>query len=191
MEPLRDNPYPDVLIRLLIAMIDALDDELKSSVSVFKRHRPRGELKALRERLEELLHEAPEYDYSMHEQAAESESMTGSASVKSGTRAPGAAAHAQVASRRDEGHASATSRSAQFTKSKIEGLRSQAVDFQKTLDLAVKRLGSDGLLVIIDDFYYIPMDDQPAVLAYLHQVVKNLRNLAQGGCRQAPAPDLR
>jgi hypothetical protein len=29
-------------------------------------------------------------------------------------------------------------------------------------------------LIVLDDFYHVPYEDQPDVLAYLHQVVKNL-----------------
>jgi hypothetical protein len=38
-------------------------------------------------------------------------------------------------------------------------------------------------LIVLDDFYHVPYEDQPDVLAYLHQVVKNLAVYVTGCTR--------
>ena len=63
---------------------------------------------------------------------------------------------------------------AEFTKTKLEGLRAETIEFREVLDLAVQATGSHGALVILDDFYFIRREDQPQVLSYLHSVVKGL-----------------
>ena len=42
------------------------------------------------------------------------------------------------------------------------------------LALAQDTLGEKPALIVVDDFYHVPYKDQPNVLAYLHQIVKNL-----------------
>ena len=63
---------------------------------------------------------------------------------------------------------------AEFTKTKMEGLLAAAVQIRGVLASASDQLESTPTLVVLDDFYHVRYDDQPHVLAYLHQVVKNL-----------------
>ena len=63
---------------------------------------------------------------------------------------------------------------AEFTATKMEGLHAAVVQIRAVLDAATKRLTGTPTLVVLDDFYHVPFDDQPEVLAYLHQIVKNL-----------------
>jgi hypothetical protein len=61
-----------------------------------------------------------------------------------------------------------------FVRTKLDGLRAEATEFGETLEEAMNALGDVGALVVLDDFYFIPRADQPDVLSYLQQVVKNL-----------------
>lgn len=54
----------------------------------------------------------------------------------------------------------------------MDGLSAAAVLIRSVLADAHKHLGDDATLIVLDDFYHIRFDDQPDVLAYLHQVVK-------------------
>jgi len=56
----------------------------------------------------------------------------------------------------------------------MDGLLGAAVLIRSALAEAQTHLGDEATLVVLDDFYHIAHDDQPDVLAYLHQVVKNL-----------------
>ena len=59
-------------------------------------------------------------------------------------------------------------------QTKMDGLLSAAVLIRKDLSVAQDTLGKKPTLIVLDDFYHVPYADQPDVLAYLHQVVKNL-----------------
>ena len=54
----------------------------------------------------------------------------------------------------------------------MEGLHAAVVQIRAVLDAATKRLTGTPTLVVLDDFYHVPFDDQPEVLAYLHQMVR-------------------
>jgi len=56
----------------------------------------------------------------------------------------------------------------------MDGLLSAAVLIRDVLSAAQGALGGKSTLIVLDDFYHVPYGDQPDVLAYLHQVVKNL-----------------
>jgi hypothetical protein len=65
-------------------------------------------------------------------------------------------------------------REAHVEESKMDGLKSAAVLIRTTLDNAQKHLNEGATLIVLDDFYHVPYGAQPDVLAYLHQIVKNL-----------------
>jgi hypothetical protein len=56
----------------------------------------------------------------------------------------------------------------------MDGLTSAAVLIRGTLEDAQKHLNEGATLIVLDDFYHVPYNSQPDVLAYLHQIVKNL-----------------
>jgi hypothetical protein len=65
-------------------------------------------------------------------------------------------------------------REARVEESKMDGLLSAVVLIRGALKDAQKHLDDGAVLVILDDFYHVPYGAQPDVLAYLHQIVKNL-----------------
>lgn len=56
----------------------------------------------------------------------------------------------------------------------MDGLLAAAVLIREALSNAQAHHDDNTMLVVLDDFYHVPYDDQPNVLAYLHQIVKNL-----------------
>jgi hypothetical protein len=63
---------------------------------------------------------------------------------------------------------------ARVEESKMDGLLSAVVLIREALADAQKHLNGGATLIVLDDFYHVPYDAQPDVLAYLHQIVKNL-----------------
>jgi hypothetical protein len=61
-----------------------------------------------------------------------------------------------------------------FTRTKMEGLYAAASSVRSVLEETMGHLAKSPGYILLDDFYHIRTDDQPSVLAYLHQVVKNL-----------------
>jgi hypothetical protein len=179
IETLRDNPYPDVLVRLLIELVSELDRALRQPRwPSLKRWRARRRLKALRERLEILLKDPQQAQYRVADSA--DTRRTRRRKARGEAVAPGSAgpvsgvASASASSERERSEHSASGREASFVRTKLEGLQAEATEFRDVLKQAVKATGDRGVVVILDDFYFIRRENQPDVLAYLQQVVKNL-----------------
>lgn len=81
---------------------------------------------------------------------------------------------ADVVGERSSERADSTETEAAFVRTKLEGLQQEATEFREALHKAVRASGNRGVIVILDDFYFIRKENQPDVLSYLQQVVKNL-----------------
>jgi hypothetical protein len=180
LETLRGVPYPDVLIRLLATLLDVLESELKhrqSRVSVREkwslfRLRLRG--RQLRRQLDRLL-QAPQ---SAEHTVKELESRSTQAGVAADVRATVGNALLRPtfslgASRNRARRRNAVSE-ARFTKTKMDGLHYAAPHIRRLLEETLGKLNGAGAFLLLDDFYHVSQKDQPHVLAYLHQIVKNL-----------------
>lgn len=89
-------------------------------------------------------------------------------------RKAGGAAELDVGGHVDKSRAREETRNATVEESKMDGLLSAAVLIRAALENAQKHLDGGSILLVLDDFYHVPYDAQPDVLAYLHQIVKNL-----------------
>lgn len=181
IEKLRDNPYPDVLIRLLIALAQALEESLRprngKGFKVWRQRRKAWrELANLREHLEVLLLDPQEFMHRIEESHNKKRSRSSKAAAKAAVPIPhipvsvaaGAAVEGSNASEATE------QREAAFGRTKLDGLRAEAVEIASAFEHAVEAAGDAGVIVVLDDFYFIPREHQPDVLSYLQQVVKNL-----------------
>lgn len=179
IETLRDNPYPDVLIRLMIELATELDRALeRARRPSIKRWRARRRLGRLRTRLETLLSDPQQAQYRLADTTADRRTLRRSArgdvAAPRGVGPAVGGASASASSDRERSHLSEAGREASFVRTKLEGLQAEATEFREMLSDAIKATGDRGVLVILDDFYFIRRENQPDVLAYLHQVVKNL-----------------
>jgi hypothetical protein len=80
---------------------------------------------------------------------------------------------ASVTKESDAGNKTVAASEAHFERTKMDGLSEAAVGISNVLGAAHDEL-KVPTLVVLDDFYHIKLADQPEVLAYLHQVVKEL-----------------
>ncbi|MCP9485018.1 MAG: ATP-binding protein [Gaiellaceae bacterium MAG52_C11] len=183
IETLRGRPYPDVLIELLKELLDHLEERLRADgrFTSWKRRKLRRRVRDLASAMSQLL-QAPQLAEhtvstlrSQASQAKKGWSLGGSGQL--GAQAHGAKATATAAGqidRTDEKHETAQATvAAKFEKTKMDGLVEAAILIRDVLGEAQKEL-EVPTLVVLDDFYHIPLDDQPDVLAYLHQIVKGL-----------------
>jgi len=175
IETLRSRPYPDVLIELLIELLTVLTDRLKPESwyrfdQRLKRATARRKLKRLTGILRRLLAQPQVAQRTVRE--LQSRGAEASAGLVAGFRYRGQGANARVGAHRKKG-AEETS-VGQEEKTKMDGLLSAAVLIRRDLAAAQDALGEKPTLIVLDDFYHVPYQDQPDVLAYLHQVVKNL-----------------
>lgn len=56
----------------------------------------------------------------------------------------------------------------------MQTLRASAPDFREALGDALKAHSGKAAMLVLDDFHYVPAEDQPDVLTYLQQIIKNL-----------------
>jgi hypothetical protein len=174
IETLRGRPYPDVMIELLIELLDSLEARLGEKARRFdlnrSRRSARRQLRELRSAMQQLLSE-PQVAQRVIRDA---QSSTRSASAGGGfnVKQHGLTADASATATRSASRQEA--REAQVEESKMDGLLAAAILIRQALSAAQKHLEDGPVLIVLDDFYHIPYDDQPDVLAYLHQVVKNL-----------------
>lgn len=174
IETLRGRPYPDVLIELLIELLVALERRLRPPYwrvdAYVKRGRAIRRLRGLIATMRRLLDEPQVAERTIRELRAKraSASAGGGFDLKLKRLRAHGAADAGVNSEQEN------SREAKFLESKMDGLLGAAVLIRVALDDAQEHLSDEATLIVLDDFYHVRHDDQPDVLAYLHQVVKNL-----------------
>lgn len=175
IETLRGRPYPDVLIELLIALLSSVQSRLKDKAGFVdlnrSRRKARKQLNRLVKTLRRLLNEPQTAERVIRELRSSSHSIGAGAGaegrIKQIFRFRG---HADA----DRSSSHAESREARVEESKMDGLLAAAVLIREALSNAQAHHDDNTMLVVLDDFYHVPYDDQPNVLAYLHQIVKNL-----------------
>lgn len=183
IETLRGRPYPDVLVELLKELLEHLETRLVDGVRTtrWKRRALLGRVRDLADAMSLLLQEPQSAEHTVSTLRARSLRKSRRWSVGGGGRLAlqrdriGASAAAEAAaSHADErGEHAEAKVEAKFEKTKMDGLVEAAILVRGVLGDAQKELGVPTL-VVLDDFYHIALDDQPEVLAYLHQVVKDL-----------------
>jgi hypothetical protein len=175
IETLRGRPYPDVLIELLIELLTALKQRLRPPwwrVDLYaRRTNALRQLSSLISVLRHLLDEPQIAERTIRELRSKQAGGSAGAQLDVSFLRHGrvhAGADARTTSERE------SAREARYLESKMDGLLGAAVLIRSALANAHKHLGDEATLIVLDDFYHIPYDDQPDVLAYLHQIVKNL-----------------
>jgi hypothetical protein len=175
IETLRGRPYPDVLIELLIEILEALVARVNEKAGKVdlkpKRRKAKKRLRQLIATLIRLRNEPQTARRIIKQMQSSSRSAGIDVGVDGrvgrfgrGRAHTGAAA---AASREESVEAS-------VEESKMDGLLSAVVLIRDALEEAQTHLDGEAMLLVLDDFYHVPYDAQPEVLAYLHQIVKNL-----------------
>lgn len=183
METLRGRPYPDVLIELLARLLIDLEQRLKDA-GLVTRLRRTGLLRRVRrlaELLDNLLREPLVAELTVKELRSESRrtakqlGIRGRLKVLIPHKAGAASGSLDVSLIKgsDVGNQTDAASEAHFERTKMDGLSEAAVGISSVLGAAHDEL-KVPTLVVLDDFYHVKLTDQPEVLAYLHQVVKEL-----------------
>jgi hypothetical protein len=181
IETLRRRPYPDVLIELLKVLLDDLDTRLRGNGlwRSWKRRKLRSRVRALSEAMSELLREPQSAEHTVTSLRSTAANVEKKSSVGVEGQAGGGnaivrgelKAGAGITSSSASGELEETRADAKFQRTKMDGLVEAAILIRVVLGDAQAELAVPTL-VVLDDFYHVARDDQPEVLAYLHQVVK-------------------
>lgn len=175
VETLRGRPYPDVLIEMLIELLAGLNDRLRPDHwyrmdQRLSRFQVRRRLKKLTTVLRRLLDQPQVAQRTVRELQSRASGVSAGVGFKLRRRGLGAEATAEGSGSRNSEETSEGSEQ----RTKMDGLLSAVVPIRDVLSSAQKALGEKPTLIVLDDFYHVPFDNQPDVLAYLHQIVKNL-----------------
>ncbi len=134
LETLRDNPYPDVLVRLLIELAGELERHLRGfHPPLVTRWKARRRLRALRGRLEVLLRDPQQADYNIADSKSSGRARRLGGRVGVASQTAGVAAQLEGAAERGSAESSAFGREASFARTKLEGLQSEATEFREVL----------------------------------------------------------
>jgi Cdc6-like AAA superfamily ATPase len=183
VETLRGRPYPDVLIELLSRFLKDLESRLRRGGFVvrLKRRRLLRRVQRLSDFMDRLLKEPQTAEHTVKELRSESRRtirrLGGSGRIKmaiphkAGTGS--GSVDASMARESDKGNKTEAASEARYERTKMDGLSEASILISDILGAAHDEL-KVPTLVVLDDFYHIRLADQPEVLAYLHQVVKEL-----------------
>lgn len=151
--------YPDILIRLLVEILEALSRRRPWYRRFFsRRHSTRSAAKELRT----LLDFAVESDVSEAGELRSSDEMSATVNV-------GALGTAKLgATTRD-----ARSRTARFRERKIDTLERHLRDYKDGIVQVTNEWRSSRGCVLVDDFYLVPREWQADVIDYLHRLLRD------------------
>jgi hypothetical protein len=175
IETLRGRPYPDVLIEMLIELLTGLrerlapDDWYRLDQRV-RRFKVRRRLASLTATLKRLLAQPQVAERTVQELQSRASGLSVRGRLGGRWRGQGIEAGGQAS----RGRSSQETSEGTERLTKMDGLLSAGVLIREVLTDAQDAMGDVPTLIVLDDFYHVPFGDQPDVLAYLHQVVKNL-----------------
>lgn len=151
--------YPDILIRLLVEILEALSRRRPWYRRLFsRRHSTRSAAKELRA----LLDVAVESDVSEGRELRSSDEV--SATVNAG-----ALGAAKLGSTTGD----ARSRTARFRERKIDTLERHLRDYKDGIVQVTNEWRSSRGCVLVDDFYLVPREWQADVIDYLHRLLRD------------------
>jgi len=151
--------YPDILIRLLVEILEALSRYrpwLKKLVS------PNPAILSAAKELRSLLDVAVESDVSEGREVRKSEEA--SATLNAGTF---------VGARLGATIGDALSRTTRFRERKIDTLERHLRDYKDGIEQLTSEWRSSRGCVLVDDFYLIPREWQADVIDYLHRLLRD------------------
>jgi hypothetical protein len=175
IETLRGRPYPDVLIELLIEILEKLEARLKAKARGLdvnpSRRRARRKVRELTITMRQLRNEPQVAERRIKDLEANSRN-TGIGGGVDGKLKRILSFKLRRNSEKKRAHED--TREAHVEVTKMDGLQGAVVLIRDALGDSQKHLDDGPVLLVLDDFYHVPYDAQPDVLAYLHQIVKNL-----------------
>lgn len=167
MEDYSGRAYPDVLIEILIELLEKLSPKLEKHsflgrVTVNVRRRRMTAL------LRNLMSEPQSFKHRVDKIITTDRGGGADASFKAKAQGIGGSASAFAKGTRSKSDTAST----EFEVAKIERLQTLAPSLKKLIRGMLRFSPNHHALAFIDDFYFVLLEEQPAVLGYLHQVCK-------------------
>lgn len=167
MERFNGREYPDVLIEVLVELLEEIRPAYtyKTLWAVFKLRRRLAKLESV---LRTMLSDPQLLTRTL----SRSTSVDRSNSVDVAINAAYKSQRAKASAGRTKQSTQSSGVSAQFEELKIERLQALAKDISHLIEDVIRVSSKGHAVVFLDDYYFVPLSDQPSVLAYLHQICK-------------------
>lgn len=172
MENYKGRPFPDVLIEILIALFDEVKPSVRAK-TLFSDLNLRRQFSRTRRELRALLADPQSLVKNVTRAQRRSRGRRLKVGGSAQAKTHGAGAGFSLGHDATSGSSAAATATAQFEELKIERLQRMASRLSKELSAIVTGATGEQAVVFVDDYYFVRLDDQPDVLSYLQQVVRN------------------
>ncbi len=170
MEDYKDITFPNIVLFVLIDLLKQLDKVIAESIPFYKRFgKFRKYRKLFHPLYEELLYLKDQPDL-LSEKITHKQGKSSQNGAKAKIQA--APLSASLDSRETSIEELETSK--EVEKSKIEFLRKRITDIKGLLGIGIPLIAGAKKVfyLVLDDFYFIPIDDQPLLIDYIHRLTK-------------------
>ena len=151
--------YPDILIRLLIEILEALPVRARWLKRVLRREVPTLKYATELRRLLDMAEELDVVEDRKQTSTRDARAKVGQENV----------AEASVGSAAD----SAYGRTSRFKERKIDTLERHLSDYKKAVSESIRGSRKICAYVLVDDFYLMPREWHPDVLDYIHRLLRD------------------
>lgn len=167
MESFNGREYPDVLIEILIDLLSEIRPKL-GRPKLRQKVILNVQFRRLKKDLEELLSAPQKFAHQLNR--TEADRANAEAAVALSAQFKGQGLTAGFGGRRSNEISKVST--ATYEELKIERLQTLVPRISKLLTAMVRTSTGKYALIFLDDFYFVRLEEQPAVLGYLHQVCK-------------------
>lgn len=167
MEKYNGRDYPDVLIEVLISLLQEIQPRL-----TLKELLPRLSLKwkmsSLESELRQMLNDPQMLVRKLNRRVNRKRDRGAKVALKAQYKGQGADGSASLQHTQSEEETTV----GEFEEFKIQRLQTVAARISDLLIEVMKASPKGYSVVFLDDYYFVPIKDQPSVLGYLHQICK-------------------
>lgn len=167
MEKYNGRDYPDVLIEVLMALLREIQPKVTFK-EFFPRLRLKWKMSSLESELGQMLTDPQRLVKKFNRQVNRKRDGGAQVALKGQYSGHGAGASGSVQQTRNDEETTV----GEYEEFKIQRLQTIAARISDLLVEVMKASPNGYAVVFLDDYYFVPIKDQPSVLGYLHQICK-------------------
>lgn len=167
MEKYNGRDYPDVLIEVLMALLREIQPKVTFK-EFFPRLRLKWKMSSLESELGQMLTDPQRLVKKFNRQVNRKRDGGAQVALKGQYSGHGAGASGSVQHTRNDEETTV----GEYEEFKIQRLQTIAARISDLLVEVMKASPNGYAVVFLDDYYFVPIKDQPSVLGYLHQICK-------------------
>ncbi|MBU0983396.1 MAG: hypothetical protein KKA42_05970 [candidate division Zixibacteria bacterium] len=172
LETFKDIPFPNILVKVLIATLVGLNGELAKTRKWYRVGGAKARLQKIVKKEIATLTQKLDEPVAGEKRVTTTTSMTAMKKSCAGIQAGVAGAEAGVAQTKGKGETHGTEVRENISVDKLASLRTEISRYQDIFTKASKLMSAKPIFLILDDFYFIPKAIQPDLLDYFHRLTK-------------------